>query len=51
MVAKIEAMFPIVRFLTQHIFGIVGLQIETGMIFSLVGILTNIKRCCLQTKI
>jgi len=32
----------------QQILGVVGFQIETKWIFSLVGILTNFKRCHLQ---
>jgi len=40
---KHEAMFPIVRFLAQHILGIVGSEIE--MIFYLAEILTNLRRC------
>jgi hypothetical protein len=43
-------MFPTIGFLAQHILGIVGSQIKIGWIFSLVGILINIKRCHLQTK-
>ncbi len=38
---KNETMFPIVGFLACQILGIVGSQIETEMIFSLIGILTN----------
>jgi hypothetical protein len=38
-------MFPIIEFL-----GVVGFQIETKRIFSLVGILTNIRKCCLETE-
>ncbi len=47
---KHEAMFPTIGFLAQYIFGVVGSQIETKRIFSLVGILTNLRRCHLQTK-
>ncbi len=43
-------MFPTIGFLTHQIFGIVGLQIQTKRIFSLVGILINLRRCRLQTK-
>jgi hypothetical protein len=43
-------MFPIVGFLAQQILGIVGSQIETKRIFSLVGILTNLRRCHLQLE-
>jgi hypothetical protein len=45
-----EAMFPIIGFLARQTLGIVGFQIETERIFSLAGILTNFKRCRLQTK-
>ncbi len=44
---KHETMFPIVGFLARQILGIVGSQIEIERIFSLVGILTNLKRHCL----
>ncbi len=47
---KHEAMFPIVGFLAPQILGIIGSQIETERIFSLVGILINLRRCCLPTK-
>jgi hypothetical protein len=43
-------MFPIVGFLAYQILVIVGSQIETKMIFSLVRLLTNLKKCCLQSK-
>jgi hypothetical protein len=43
-------MFPIVGFLAQQILGIVGSQIETKMIFTLVGIFTNLRRCHLQSE-
>jgi hypothetical protein len=43
---KHEAMFLIVGFLAPHILGVVGSQIETKRIFSLVGILSNLRRCC-----
>jgi hypothetical protein len=45
---KHESMFPTVGFLAQQISGIVGSQIETKNIFSLAGIFTNLRRCCLQ---
>ncbi len=48
---KHESRFPIVAFLARQILGIVSSQIETELIFSLVGILTNLGRCCLQSKI
>jgi hypothetical protein len=47
---KHETMFSIVDFLTIHILGIVSFQIEIETIFSLVGIATNLKRCCLQSN-
>jgi hypothetical protein len=50
MVVKNEVMFPRVRFLVQQILGIIGLQIKIEWIFSLVGILTNFRRCHLQTE-
>ncbi len=40
---KYEVMFPIVGFLAQQIFKIIGSQIKIERIFSLVGILTNLK--------
>jgi hypothetical protein len=43
-------MFPIVGFLVRQILGILGSQIEIERIFSLVGILTNLRRCHLQSK-
>jgi hypothetical protein len=47
---KQKFVFPIVGFLVKQILRIIGFQIETEKIFSLVGILTNFKRCCLQLK-
>jgi len=47
---KHEFMFSIIGFLVQEILGIFGSQIETEKVFSLVGILTNLKRCHLQFK-
>jgi hypothetical protein len=44
---KHETMFPTIQFLICQILGIVGSQIETKRIFSLVGILINLGRCCL----
>jgi hypothetical protein len=44
---KHEAKFPPIGFLACQSLGIVGLQIETKRIFSLVAILTNFRRCCL----
>ncbi len=43
-------MFPTFGFLTHQILGIVGSQIETKRNFSLAGILTNLKKCCLQLE-
>jgi hypothetical protein len=43
-------MFPIVGLLAWQILGIVGSQIEIESIFSLARILTNLRRCHLQTK-
>ncbi len=45
---KHEAMFPIAGFLARQILGVVGSQIEKERIFSLVGILINLRRCHLQ---
>jgi len=47
---KHEAMFPIVGFLACQILGIVGSQIKIERIFFLMGILTNLRRCHLQSK-
>jgi hypothetical protein len=41
---KHATMFPSVGFLAHQSLGIVGLQIETKRIFSLVGILINLRR-------
>jgi hypothetical protein len=46
--AKHEAMLLIVVFWACQILGIAGSQIHTKKIFSLIKILTNLKRCCLQ---
>jgi hypothetical protein len=43
-------MFPIVGFWAHQILGIVGSQIEIERIFSLIGILTNIRRYRLQSE-
>lgn len=43
---KHEFLFSIVIFLACQIFGIVKSQFEIMRIFSLVGILTNLRRCC-----
>jgi hypothetical protein len=42
---KHESMFFIVGFIVHKILNIVGSQIEFEKIFSLVGILPNIRRC------
>jgi hypothetical protein len=47
---KHEAMFFTIGFLAQQILEIVGSQIETKRIFSLVGILVNLRKCHLQTN-
>jgi hypothetical protein len=41
-------MFPTLGLVMQQILGIIGYQIEAKCIFSLVGILTNLRRCRLQ---
>jgi hypothetical protein len=43
-----EIMFPTIGFLVHKILGIVGLEIEMEMIFSLARILTNLRRSRLQ---
>jgi hypothetical protein len=45
---KHESLFLRVEFLARQIIGILGSQIEIEHIFSLVGILTNLRRYCLQ---
>jgi len=47
---KHESMFLTIGFFVQQILGIVGSQIEIEKVFSLVGILNNPRRCCLQLK-
>ncbi len=47
---KHEGMFPIVGFLVQQIFGVVGSQIEIEGIFSLPKIFINLRKCCLHTE-
>jgi hypothetical protein len=44
---KHESLFPRVEFLARQIIGILRSQIEIERIFSLVGILTNLRRYCL----
>ncbi len=41
-------MLPIVEFLTCQILSIIGLQVETKRILSFDGILTNLRKYCLQ---
>jgi len=48
---KDESKFPKVSFLARQILGIVGSQIEIECIFSLVGILTSLRRYQLQSEI
>jgi hypothetical protein len=43
--AKHKSLFPNVAFLAHQILSIVGYQMETFFKKSLVGILTNLKRC------
>jgi hypothetical protein len=47
---KHESKFPKVSFFARQILGIVGSQIEIECIFSLVGILTSLRRYKLQLK-
>jgi hypothetical protein len=47
---KHHSRFPVERLLARQIFGIVNSQIEIENIFSLIGILTNLGKCCLQPK-
>jgi len=42
-----ESMFLIIGFYAKQILGIFGSQIEIERIFSLVGILISLKKCCL----
>jgi hypothetical protein len=46
---KHETMFPTFGFLACQISSIIGSQIETEIFFSLAGIFTSLKRCCLQS--
>ncbi len=45
---KHESLFPRIEFLARQIIGILRSQIEIECIFSLVGILTNLRRYFLQ---
>ncbi len=47
---KHETMFSIIGFLVKHILKIVNFQIETMNLFSLTKILTNLRKCHLQSK-
>ncbi len=47
---KHEVMFPTIGVLAHQILSIVRSQIETKMIFSLVGMLTNLRWCHLQSE-
>jgi len=49
--AKHEFLFPTVAFLARQILDIVGSWIEIEFFFTLVGILTNLRRCHLQLDI
>jgi hypothetical protein len=46
---KHESLFPTMAFLAHQIFCIIGSQIETKIFLSLARILTNLKRCHLQS--
>ncbi len=48
---KHESMFPTIGFLAHQILSIIGPQIETERIFSLVGVFTNFKKYRLQLDI
>ncbi len=50
MVGETQTLFPTLAFLACQILGIVGSQIETKRIFSLLEILTNLKICHLQSN-
>jgi hypothetical protein len=45
---KHESIFPIVSFFAWQILGIVGSQIETKILFSLINMFTNHRKCCFQ---
>jgi hypothetical protein len=47
---KHETMFSIIGFLVKHILEIVNFQIETMIFFPLTKILTNLRKCHLQSK-
>lgn len=48
---KHKSMFPTMGFLAHQILGIMGSQIETKRIFSLVDILINLKTCVLSKNL
>jgi hypothetical protein len=48
---KHKSMFPTMGFLARQILGIMGSQIKTKRIFSLVDILTNLKTCLLSKNL
>jgi hypothetical protein len=47
---KHESLFPIMAFLAHQFLGAVGSQIKTKRFFSLARILTNLRRCHLQSN-
>ncbi len=47
---KHKNMFPTVGFCARKLLRIVGFQIEIKKIFPLIGILTSLQRCCLQSN-
>jgi len=51
MVEKDELKFHAFGFLAKQILRIVGFQIQSECIFHLVGLLTSLKKCWLQSKI
>ncbi len=48
--AKLESMFPTMASFTHQILGNIGFQTEIERVFSLARILTNLKRCFLQSN-
>jgi hypothetical protein len=48
---KYKSLFLTIDFCVKQILGIIGFQIETKIIFLLVRILTNLKRCVYNQKI
>jgi hypothetical protein len=45
-----QNMFPTIGFLAYQILRIIGSQIETKKFFFSIGILTNLRRCSLQSN-